>query len=195
MENNYTDVMSARSDEELIKIVTMQREDYQPDAVIAAEVELKKRNISSDKIEAIKSDLTAKDEKQSIINTNIVSQWIRLIHFIVDFIAFCIIFIILGTLIGYIIHTTDQLAFGLINYSMLLISFFAYFVFMEFKYQKTIGKFLTKTKVVLKDGQPPLLNDIIIRTLCRLIPLDQFSFIFTRNGFHDYLSNTTVIKE
>lgn len=66
---------------------------------------------------------------------------------------------------------------------------------MEYKFQKTIGKLITKTKVLSADGENAQIGDIIVRTFCRLIPLDRLSFLFASNGFHDRLSNTTVVKD
>ncbi|MEH6407381.1 MAG: RDD family protein [Leeuwenhoekiella sp.] len=74
-------------------------------------------------------------------------------------------------------------------------SFISYYLIMEYKFQRTLGKFLTKTKVVTQTGSKPSLNDIFIRTLCRFIPFDRTSFIVVKNGFHDSLSKTTVVKE
>jgi uncharacterized RDD family membrane protein YckC len=78
---------------------------------------------------------------------------------------------------------------------MLAAAFFGYYVIMETKYQKTIGKFITKTTVVTKDGAKPEIGDIVRRTFCRLIPFDRISFMFTKNGFHDRLSDTIIIKD
>jgi uncharacterized RDD family membrane protein YckC len=83
----------------------------------------------------------------------------------------------------------------LIGYLMLAVGFFGYYVIMETKYQKTIGKYITKTKVVNKNGTKPEVGDIVRRTFCRLIPFDRISFLFTANGFHDRLSDTTIIKD
>ena len=66
---------------------------------------------------------------------------------------------------------------------------------MEHRYQKTIGKFITKTKVVNLDGEKASLGKIVIRTFCRFLPIDWISYFFTKRGFHDYLSETKVIKE
>jgi uncharacterized RDD family membrane protein YckC len=74
---------------------------------------------------------------------------------------------------------------------LMVFSFVLYFSVMEFKFQKTLGKFITKTKVVTLKGK---INDIMRRTFCRLIPFDRLSFLFMENGIHDGLSNTRVIK-
>ncbi|MBI3235578.1 MAG: hypothetical protein HYZ42_16320 [Bacteroidetes bacterium] len=51
MENSFTKAMTQRSDEELLKITTEQRNDWQEEAVLAAEHELTKRNLSLGEIE------------------------------------------------------------------------------------------------------------------------------------------------
>jgi len=81
------------------------------------------------------------------------------------------------------------------GYIILIISFFTYYIFLEYILQKTIAKYITKTKVTKIDGKKPELLDIVGRTVFRIIPFDRISFIFTRNGFHDYLSKTIVVKD
>lgn len=195
MKQDFTEVMSKRTDEELIEIVKLKREDYQPEAVQAAEKELESRKINPDQIELVKQNLAKEESKKQEFDSSKVTSWIRLIHFFVDLIAFFLIALILSLVVDLFLPTPDQGTLKLIGYGLILMAFFLYFVYMEYKYQKTIGKFLTKTKVVMNDGRKPELNEIFIRTACRLIPLDRISFLFTKNGFHDRLSNTTVIKE
>jgi uncharacterized RDD family membrane protein YckC len=195
MKQDFTEVRSKRTDEELIEIVKVKREDYQTEAVQAAEKELESRKINPDQIELVKQDLAKEESKKQAFDSSKVTSWTRLIHFFVDLIAFFLIALILSLVLDLFLPTPDQGTLNLIGYGLILIAFFLYFVYMEYKYQKTIGKFLTKTKVVMTDGRKPELNEIFIRTVCRLIPLDRISFLFTKNGFHDRLSNTTVIKE
>jgi hypothetical protein len=45
MKNQFSDAMSKRSDSDLLKIVTEQRNDFQPEAIIAAEEEIDKRKL------------------------------------------------------------------------------------------------------------------------------------------------------
>jgi len=195
MKSDFSEVMSNRTDEELVKIVTVQRNDYQPEAVIAAEKEIEKRNLDINKIEEIKNEIETNDLEIKSTKTNTVNSLIRLLHLVIDFIMFFILAFILSVIIGFFVPNIETVNEKLFGYGIFLISFLAYYIFMEFKYQKTIGKFITKTKVVMTDGKKPELNDIIVRTICRLIPFDRISYIFTKNGFHDYLSKTTVIKE
>ena len=191
----FIDVMSKRTDEELIKIVTLDREGYQFKAVEAAEKEINNRNIDITLIEQIKKDITTKNEEIKEIEFNKVSSLKRFINYLLDTIASIIISTVLITISGFFINSNNETSLSILNYLLFAIGFFGYYVFMETKYQKTIGKYITNTKVINKDGTKPKYEVIIGRTFCRLIPFDNFTFLFTSNGFHDRLSETTVIKD
>jgi uncharacterized RDD family membrane protein YckC len=192
MDKNFTEIMSKRTNEELIKIVRVDRDSYQPTAIEAAEREIQKRNIEVSKIEEVKTTYTKLADKQKEIDTNKVSAVTRLLHFIIDTLAVLIIATVLPFLITPFATGFNQ---NLLGYSLLVVSFFGYYIFMETKYQKTLGKFITKSKVIMKGGQKPTQGDIITRTACRLVPFDRVSYFFAVNGIHDYLSNTTVVKD
>ena len=72
-----------------------------------------------------------------------------------------------------------------------------YYVLTETIWGKTPAKFITKTKVVMLDGSKPKIKNIIFRTICRFIPFDAFSFLFSRptRGWHDIISGTLVVDE
>ncbi|MDR2911656.1 MAG: hypothetical protein LBV47_09915 [Bacteroidales bacterium] len=65
--------MSNRTDEELIKIVTVDREGYQPQAVTAAYEEIKQRNLPFTKIETITEELKSGIEEK---NRRTGTQWL-----------------------------------------------------------------------------------------------------------------------
>ena len=190
MNTDFKDVMLKRTDNELIKIVTVDRNKYQPLAIEVAEEEIKKRNIDIKKIEQVKVDLIVKSEEQEQFDAKKVSSWTRFLNFIIDIIVWFIIVAILTSQLN--AKDPVQMLFG---YLIFFASYIGYYAFMETKYQKTIGKFITKTKVVNKNGAKPKSGDILRRTFCRLIPFDRISFLFTPNGFHDRLSDTTIIKD
>ena len=196
MNTDFKDIMSKRTDEELIKIVTVDRNGYQPLAVIAAEEEIKNRNIDTTKIEQVENEFKTEIEEKKQLDDKTVNSLIRFVHFIIDVVIWWIIVyllaIILDTILGLSIPKEHQ---SLSAYVIIFVSFFCYYYIMEVTCQKTVAKFITKTKVVTKNGRKPTKSDILARTFCRLIPLDQISFLFTRNGFHDRLSNTQVIKD
>jgi uncharacterized RDD family membrane protein YckC len=71
--------------------------------------------------------------------------------------------------------------------------YFFYYVFFEGLWARTPGKFLFRTVVVNEDGGPPSLRAVLIRTLCRFIPLEPFSVLFAERGWHDGISDTRVV--
>ena len=190
MNIDFKEVMSKHSDDELIKIVTVDRNKYQPLAIEVAEEEIKKRNIDPTKMEQVKVDLTAKSTKQEEFEAKKVNSSTRFLNFIIDTIVWFIIVAILTNSLD----AKDPMQM-VVGYFIFFASYIGYYAFMETKYQKTIGKFITKTKVVNKNGTKPQGGDILRRTFCRLIPFDRISFLFTPNGFHDRLSDTILIKD
>ena len=72
--------------------------------------------------------------------------------------------------------------------------FLYYFLFEYFKGQ-TIGKMITKSKVISSnDKYKSYFSRIVIRTLMRFIPVDIISYVFTFRGLHDLISMTSVVK-
>ncbi|SDJ42480.1 RDD family protein [Chryseobacterium jejuense] len=80
-----------------------------------------------------------------------------------------------------------QILFGNIN------CFIYYFSMEHFMNGRTVGKYITGTKVISTDGTQPTSQQIIYRNLTRLIPFDGLSF-FGVNGWHDSWSDTRVIN-
>ncbi len=71
-----------------------------------------------------------------------------------------------------------------------------YYNLFEIFFGTTIGKIMTKTVVVDLYGEKPTANAILIRSLCRLIPFEFFSFFGTPCiGWHDSLSKTYVVSK
>ena len=71
-----------------------------------------------------------------------------------------------------------------------------YYILFEFGLRQTPGKLITKTIVVNEDGSSPTFVNILVRTLCRFIPLEAFTFLGNEAvGWHDTLSKTRVINK
>lgn len=64
MTRSFTEVMSQKTDEQLLKILAVPG-DYQPEALEAARIEVEKRNLSSDRAEAVKKKV-AIEQTQSV---------------------------------------------------------------------------------------------------------------------------------
>lgn len=83
-------------------------------------------------------------------------------------------------------------------FDFLLIYFilFGYYTVMEGAFNgKTIGKLITRTRAVCEDGSPLTWEKAALRSLCRLIPFEPFSFLASTRGWHDTLSKTYVVDD
>lgn len=75
------------------------------------------------------------------------------------------------------------------------VTLFYYNVFEIFS-SRTIGKFITQTIVVDENGEKPNHERILVRSLCRLIPFEMFSFLgMPARGWHDSISKTYVVNK
>jgi len=148
-------------------------------------------------------DASVFDEFEAERNSASAGNWIRLANNLLDMIGIYIFMIIFVVFFGIIMKLTDSSAFGgisdtgtLMNY---LIGFIAgtiyYTLFEYFSGGRSFGKFITKTKVITLDGGKLDFKTVLIRSLCRYIPLEPFSFFgSTDMGWHDSISKTRVVK-
>jgi hypothetical protein len=68
MQNQFASQMATRTNPELLKILNEQRNDYQPEPIIAAEEEFAKRNLTNNEVAAAKSKIETErnfDEKRA----------------------------------------------------------------------------------------------------------------------------------
>ncbi len=72
---------------------------------------------------------------------------------------------------------------------------FLYYFLCEVITGQTLGKKLTKTRVVNNEGRRASKLRIFLRSILRLIPLDPLSYLYgTEYGIHDVLSSTRILK-
>ena len=76
-----------------------------------------------------------------------------------------------------------------------LAALFLYYALTEYFFQRTLGKLLTKTIVVDQDDEIPDLSSILLRTVCRFLPLEPLSLLISGKqlAWHDKLSGTKVV--
>ena len=119
-------------------------------------------------------------------NLEIMKKRIRLYNFLIDSAVFFVVVIIFSILLK------DYVAQEHLKYIMIPMYYLYYFI-MEWTTGQTIGKMITKSKVVTsKTDEKPTLSSILIRTLCRLIPVDFFTYLFIPMGIHDRVSKTEL---
>lgn len=74
-----------------------------------------------------------------------------------------------------------------------IIIYSLYYIVFEYYFQRTLGKYVSKTIVTKEDGGRPTLGQIIGRTACRFIPLEAIIALFTSSFLHDTISGTKVV--
>lgn len=122
LDNKFLSIMSERTDEELINILFVCRNDYQPEAIEAAEYEFHKRNISLDTIEAVKKELcNVKDKKAAKANMSLQTYW-KVLAFLFPGIM-NLFFALIFTAEGYEKRTRDMwrwTIYGILFYLLML---------------------------------------------------------------------------
>ena len=129
----------------------------------------------------------------------------RFAHYMADWIVLygigTVIFLGTNLLVDIIVHYSPLLAqMMLICMTFSLLLFFPlFYVVCEYAWQKTPGKFLTKSVVIDEYGNKPSLRTIILRTLIRWMPLNTYSYLGDKynhsHGWHDEWSKTWVVTE
>jgi uncharacterized RDD family membrane protein YckC len=128
----------------------------------------------------------------------------RFLNFSIDLVFLYIIILSIGTTIILMAEAAGKFAISawvetmsdieIVLYSLLIMLF--YYSLTEIYFSRTIAQLITKTVVVNRDGLKPDIKTFLLRSLCRFIPLDPFSFLGAYpRGWHDVLSNTYVVKK
>ncbi|WP_375238494.1 RDD family protein [Aurantibacter sp.] len=139
------------------------------------------------------------------VNKILASNEKRFYNYLIDSLVKVVLGIIISVIVGlYANFTNDVSLYNVIveedsylkSFLESLIIGVLYYTVIETYTGKSIGKYITKTRVVLEDGSNPEFSDVFLRSLCRHIPFDAFSFLGEPGkGWHDSLSKTYVIDE
>ena len=150
------------------------------------------------------SELKAQQDielKENETFEKIASKGKRFANYILDSIFFLIISYIVGVILGIMFLLLSPESFYifeegniLFNYLFGFILSMMYYTTLEALTGRTIAKYITRTKVVKENGEKPDFRTIVIRSLCRFIPFEAFSFLGSESyGWHDSISHTIVI--
>jgi len=132
------------------------------------------------------------------------SQGTRLANYFIDYvcqIALLFAVVIIVTMVSVIVGSDSILIRiqgmnRLEEYALGAVTALIYYNIFEIFFSRTIGKFITKTVVVDIYGEKPHNQEILVRSLCRLIPFEAFSFLgASGRGWHDSISKTYVVKK
>lgn len=139
-----------------------------------------------------------------IVDVHRATKWQRFANLFIDKLVINLFFFLLGIAVVFIDNIFGMYYFTPMIYKLsqigrladIILTSFIYFLYaflMEyFTNGKTVGKYITGTKVIMTDGTSPTLQDYFIRNISRLVPFDALSFL-GENGWHDSWSDTRVI--
>jgi uncharacterized RDD family membrane protein YckC len=126
----------------------------------------------------------------------------RFANFIIDYIGQLIIGGAIGIAMAIISAITGDYEYvawidtmgTLGEYALGIVILIIYYMVFETITGRTLGKYITNTKVLTEDGQKPEADKILYRTLSRMIPFEAFSFLGDEGrGWHDSLAKTVVV--
>lgn len=139
-----------------------------------------------------------------IVGEHKANKGLRFLNFIIDYVSIILLTMLFFGLIAIIIVVIDpesNIIYQLENINPLLdriitAIFYVLLIFLsEFLTKgRSLGKFITGTKVVMIDGSTPTTKGYFYRSLCRIIPFDALTFL-GENGWHDKISKTTVVNK
>jgi uncharacterized RDD family membrane protein YckC len=143
-----------------------------------------------------------KPQQIAITNAILASSGQRLSNYLLDMIIYNVINV-LPLAIGWLLYSflgNEELYFWLeglnpvVDFLISYIIIVIYYTILESLTGRSVAKYITNTKVLMADGSTPTSSDIFKRSLCRLIPFDQLSFLGTiPKGWHDTISKTVVV--
>lgn len=141
-------------------------------------------------------ETTKRDLYIGMLPVTPAKKLLRFCNLIIDHLGILILSAIVGVLavlIGgneaiEVLERVPDIVFGITVW-------FAYYFFFEVWLGRTPGKLVTGTKVVDENGENPDAKQILLRSLCRFIPFEAFSFLGeTGRGLHDSIPKTYVVK-
>ena len=133
------------------------------------------------------------DEPQLVL----ASRNKRLLNFLIDYIMVFVVLMTFMVVLEVAGISVEEMAEGIIGNILSILFYFLCYVMIEGGSRgKTLGKAITKTRVVTLAGEQPDFETFIKRSLIRLVPFEPFSFFGSEvRGWHDRWSDTMVIDE
>lgn len=121
----------------------------------------------------------------------------RFANYLIDQIVLYVLSGLIGAVMGFLSPSIaeDETGLNIASILIALVVSLGYYTIMEGSSGKTIGKYITKTRALTEDGEPMDMGKTFVRSLCRLIPFEPFSFLGGPLGWHDTLSKTMVVRD
>jgi uncharacterized RDD family membrane protein YckC len=123
----------------------------------------------------------------------LASRWRRVLNLVIDIGGYFLLAVMVVTVATLVYPPFPVQLEGPATVVFEAVMFFLYYVSFEFLTGRTLGKFLTGTRVVSDTGGPPTLGQVAMRSVLRLIPMEAFTFFARGPGLHDRGSRTRVV--
>ena len=134
------------------------------------------------------------EDKRKQVLRNLAGGGKRFANLLIDVIGFYALLFLLGMVVGTFdpMYDFEGPSFTISVYLI----YVAYYWLFETLTGKTLGKFITRTRIVKEDGSKPEPINILGRSFSRLIPFDAFSFLGAQGkGWHDSIPKIYVIND
>ena len=116
----------------------------------------------------------------------------RIVNLAIDTVAQFVLVIALSILMGVFVseETLDAMPSLVLQLGVPLL----YYVPLEQRYGRTLGKVVSRTRVDRMGGGRPGFGRAVARSLIRVVPFEPLSFVFAHRGWHDEWSGTRVVR-
>ena len=139
-----------------------------------------------------------------IVSDSQAEKILRFLNYIIDYAVVYLIFIGIAFFAAILTYVDITFLYEIMDkYSNVnrwtdyLVTNTVYFLYIfcaeNFTKGRSLGKYITGTKVIMIDGTTPTPKDFLIRNLSRIVPFDGLSFLGSL-GWHDNWSETRVVK-
>lgn len=190
--NPFIAIMAKKTDAELAKILSVDKSQYNQDALNAAKEEYSKRDLKEDLVTNVLENLELQKENIKITTGMEASKWLRFLHLLIDMILiYTTAFLSMTVAVYFDFEYEGNPIMDRILFAIYIV---CYYLGFESQLYTTPGKMLTQSTVVMENGEKPGFEVLAKRSLCRLIPFEVFFFLGAGSGWHDILSKTKVIR-
>ena len=117
----------------------------------------------------------------------LASQGARFVNFLID----NVVRVVFSVMVTVLSPGISPIVRGVLSIVVTL----GYYLVLEVAFQATVGKLVTRTRVVTANGGKPSFAQILGRTFSRFVPFEPLSLLGRQPvGWHDSWSGTRVVK-